>query len=192
MPKKINTAALLFAFLVMVLFSTTVAFAGNPPDQANSSFTATEVPADGTTQSTIIVILKDSLGDPLEGDTIQIANSTDSTIVFASDSATLDATGSATFTATSTTAGTDPIDVTDTSTSTTLSALGNVIFDPATSPSEAPSDTPEPTSIPSATPTSSPYTGVSTPTTGSSALLYLGFTAILLLLGGSCAAYKFK
>jgi Bacterial Ig-like domain (group 1) len=187
MPKNFAKFVFLISFISLAFFSSSFVYAGNPPDQSMSSFIATEVPADGTTQSTIIITLKDSLGNPLSGDTIDIANSTDSTLVLSSSSATLDATGSATFTATSTTAGTDSVDVTDTSTSTTLSALGNIIFDPVTSPTVSPTDTPFPTPAPTSVPTV-----INTPTTGSSALLYLGFTAILLLLGGSCAAYKFR
>ena len=50
--------------------------------------------------------------------------------------------------ATSTTAGTDSIDVTDTTTSTTLPALGQIIFDPVAT------GTPGPTSVPTPAPTS--------------------------------------
>jgi hypothetical protein len=123
----------LLSFITLIFsisLSVPLAYAANPPDAAHSSLTATEVAADGSTTSTVTVTLQDSSGTPLAGDTVQLANTTDSSLKISPSSATLDASGSATFTATSTTAGTDAIDVTDTTTSTTLSALGHIIFDP--------------------------------------------------------------
>ena len=105
-------------------------FAGNPPDAAHSTLVGNNVPADGTTQSTITITLHDSSDVPLSGDTVSLSAPGDSTAVFSPSSTTLNASGVATFSATSTQVGTDAITVTDTTTSTTLSALGNVIFDP--------------------------------------------------------------
>jgi hypothetical protein len=150
MSVKSNVIFFFLSFIYLFFLSSALVYAGNPPDASNSSLTATEVPADGATQSTITVVLEDSSGTPLAGDTVQLSNSTDSTLAFATSSATLDSSGSAIFTATSTTAGTDSIDVTDTTTNTLLSALGQIIFDPL------PTATPAPTSVPSSAPSTSP------------------------------------
>lgn len=175
---KLRHLIFFFSFITLLFSSSTIAFAGNPPDAANSSLTATEVPANGTTTSTITVTLKDSTGTALAGDSVQLVNTSDSTIKILPVTAVLDATGSATFTATSTTAGTDPIDVTDTTTTTTLTALGNVIFDPVA--------TPTPTTGIIATPT--PVT----PVTGPTDLPYFGFAAVLLSIGGLGIFFKSK
>ena len=151
MPKKVSKILLLIPLILVVFSLIPLAYAGNPPDAAHSSLNATEVLADGVTQSTITVVLEDSSGNPLAGDTVQISNTSDPTLTIATSSAVLDASGSATFTATSTTAGTDPIDVTDTTTSTLLSDLGNIIFDPVVTPTP----TTAPTTTPSSTPSSS-------------------------------------
>jgi len=144
---KINKFLALVSIIIFGLFSSSIVYAGNPPDASHSSLTATEVPADGT-QSTITVTLADSSGTPLAGDTVKLSNTSDKTIVFSPANATLDASGSATFSAASSAPGTDPIDVIDTTTNTTLTALGQVIFDPSATPaspqcsSVAPTDAP--------------------------------------------------
>jgi hypothetical protein len=129
MSIKLYRIFFVISLIFLLTFSVPFAYAASPPDAAHSSLTADEVPADGTTTSNIIVTLQDSSGNPLEGDTVQLSNSSDSSIKFSPSSATLDASGSATFTAVSNNPGTDPINVTDTTTSTTLTALGQVVFD---------------------------------------------------------------
>ncbi len=104
-------------------------FAGNPPDASFSTLVGSEVPANGTSQSTITITLHDSSDVSLSGDTVSLSAPSDPTIVFSPSSTTLDASGVATFSATSTQPGTDAITVTDTTTSTTLVGLGSVIFD---------------------------------------------------------------
>ena len=120
-----------------------IAFAGNPPDAGNSQLNATAVPADGTTTSTVTILLRDSSGVVLTGDTVSITAPTDPTAVISPASTTLDGSGQATFTITSTTIGTDALTVDDTTTVTTLVALGNVTFtDPSlVSSSTSPSST---------------------------------------------------
>jgi Bacterial Ig-like domain (group 1)/Fibronectin type III domain len=152
MYKKINKLLLLIFLVCLVMLNTARAYAGNPPDASHSSLSGTEVPANGTTQSTVTVVLQDVSGTPLTGDSVQLSDSSDPTITISPSSAVLDATGSATFTATSTTAGTDSIDVTDTTTSTTLPALGQIIFDPV------PTSTPGPTGVSAPAPTSTTCT----------------------------------
>jgi len=128
--KLFSTVFIILGFIVGGILLTQPVFAGNPPDAANSSLVGNNVPADGTTQSTITITLHDSSDVPLSGDTVSLSAPGDSTAVFSPASTTLDASGIATFSATSTQVGTDAITVTDTTTSTTLTALGNVTFDP--------------------------------------------------------------
>jgi len=153
MRKKVSKLLLLICLVCLVLLNTSHAYAGNPPDPGHSSLTGTEVPADGTTQSNITVVLEDASGNPLTGDTVQLSDSSDSTLVISPSSAVLDASGSATFTATSTTAGTDSIDATDTTTSTTLNSLGQIVFDPVATGTPAPTSVPAPATSPAPTTT---------------------------------------
>ncbi len=127
---KFKKLFFLISLILLASFYAPLAYGANPPDAAHSTLTASEVPADGNTQSTIKVTLQDSSGTPIAGDTVQLSNTSDNTLKISPSSATLDASGSATFTATSTIPGTDPITVTDTTTGTTLSALGQIVFDP--------------------------------------------------------------
>ena len=70
---KINTSLALVSIILLSLFSTSISYAGNSPNAAHSSFTATEVPANGT-QSTITITLRDSSGTPIAGDTVKLSN----------------------------------------------------------------------------------------------------------------------
>lgn len=146
----------LLIFAVFIFNSSTlkIVFAGNPPDPsfsslAGSSFGSHEVPADGQTAASIIVILADSSGSPLAGDVIRLSAPNDSVAVITPASATLDQSGAAYFSITSTNAGTDNINVTDETSGTTLISLGQVIFDPpqsqgSSSEPSVPTDTPTP------------------------------------------------
>jgi hypothetical protein len=127
--QKFVKAFISISILSWIVFSPVLAYAGNPPDAAHSSLTATEEPADGSTQSTITITLQDSSGTAISGDTVQLSNSSDSSLKISPSSATLDSSGSATFTAASNNPGTDPITVTDTTTGTTLTNLGQIVFD---------------------------------------------------------------
>lgn len=138
-------------------------FAGNSPDSAHSSLVATspgsaQVPADGSTQASLTLTLKDSFGTPLAGDTVSLSATNDGTIVFSPTSITLDASGIATFSATSTTVGTAILTVTDASTSSDLVGLGKAIFDPVptATPTAVPTSTPGPPSCSYAYPTEAP------------------------------------
>jgi hypothetical protein len=126
--KKLNLFLGLLIFALFSLLNPLVAWAG-PPDAAHSSIVASEVPANGSTSSTITVTLKDSSDVPLTDDTVSIAIPSDTTAVITPSSLTLNPIGIATFSATSTTPGTYSINVTDTTQATTLTALGTVIFD---------------------------------------------------------------
>jgi hypothetical protein len=145
---KIQKLIAVLAFTIWTIFFIPLAYAGNPPDAAHSSLTGTEVAADGTTQSTIKVTLQDATGTPLAGDTVSLANNTDSSLKISPSSGTLDASGSATFTATSQTPGVDAISVTDSTTGTTLDSLGQVTFDPSATPASPQCTATAPTSAP--------------------------------------------
>jgi len=162
MPKNFRIVLVLISAIVSFFAFSSLVYAGNPPDATNSSLSATEVPADGATQSVITITLNDSSGSAIVGDTIQLSNGTDATINISPTSLVTDSSGIATFSATSTTAGTDPIDVTDTTTSTTLTALGNIIFDPVATPTSSPTPTDTPTPAPSSGSSSSSSTNNTT------------------------------
>lgn len=149
MRQKIKKLFIISCTLVCFALSPALVYAGNPPDAAHSSLSATQVPADGSTQSTITVTLQDSSGTPISGDTVQLSNSTDSSLKISPSSATLDASGSATFTAVSNNPGTDSITVTDTTTGTTLNSLGQIIFDVPPTPASPQCSSTAPASAPS-------------------------------------------
>jgi len=156
----IIAVAILFVSLPLI------AFAGNPPDASHSSLTSTEVPADGTTTSSVTVTLKDSGNTPLTGDSVTISAPGDATAVISPGSAVLDGSGQATFTVTSTTPGTDSINVTDTTTSTTLTALGTITFDPVPTATLTPTPTETPTPTPGSDNGSNGNSGSSSTTCG--------------------------
>lgn len=147
MGKKYIKFLLTLSSLVVIMIFPAFAYAGNPPDAAHSSLTGTSVPAGGT-QSTVTVTLQDSSGTPLAGDVVKLSDTADSTIVFSPATATLNASGSATFTAASSQAGTDSIDVIDTTTNTTLTALGQIVFTPAPTPASPQCTNTAPSSAP--------------------------------------------
>ncbi len=127
------------ALFVSSFFFTSPAFAGNPPDSGQSSLsTSGQAPADGQTTITITITLKDNSGNTLSGDTVSIADSSNSSAVISPSSTTLNSSGQATFTITSTNAETDNISVTDTSTNTTLDNLGQVTFTAIGTPTPTP------------------------------------------------------
>lgn len=170
----------IFFVIFVICTGTAFVFAGNPPDAAQSSLVATsqgsnETFADGVTEASVTVTLRDASGIPLGGDIVTLSASTDATAIFSPTSATLDAMGIATFSATSTTAGTDPITATDTTTNTILLSLGQIIFDPVPTPTL----TPTPTDIITVSPL---------PATGPGNLfISISFVGMLILLAGSLA-----
>lgn len=140
LKKVLNAFLLTFLFLA---FPLQFAFAGNPPDAAQSSLVATSAgsdtaPADGSSQTSMTLTLKDSGGVALAGDTVRLVIPSDSTAVISPTSATLDSNGQAVFTITSTQAGRDNINITDTTTSTTLTALGVITITPYSTPTPTP------------------------------------------------------
>jgi len=126
---------LLFSTLVIFLLVPTIVLAGNPPDQSHSSYPnfSSTYPADGSTTVSISIVLHDSSGNPVVGDTVQLST-TDGTANFPTNNVITDSNGTANFTMTSTTAGTDPITVNDTTTSTTFSNWFNISFYAAATP----------------------------------------------------------
>jgi hypothetical protein len=129
-------------------------YAGNPPDAnghstINFNFSGSnQVPSDGNTTVSITVMLKDSSGTILTGDAVNLsASPNDGHTTLSPSSVNLDSNGSASFTMKSSNAGTYSINVTDSTTNTTLSNLGSVTFIQPT-PTQTPTITPTPTSAP--------------------------------------------
>jgi hypothetical protein len=150
--KRIFKTGLCFLVLAVVAALFPFFVLAGPPDSTNSSLTATTVPADGGTASSITVTLIDSGLVALAGDSVSISISGNATAVVTPSSLTLDANGQATFSATSTTAGTYNIDVTDITQAATLTALGTITFD----------------AVPTPTPTLEPVTSSDENSTGES------------------------
>jgi hypothetical protein len=139
--------------LLFLIIPVDIIHAGNPPDAGHSSFNlsfsgSNQVSADGITTVNITITLKDSSGNALSGDTVNLTANNDSTAVFNPTSTTLDGSGVATFTIKSNNAGTDNINVNDTTTNTTLTNFGTVVFtSPTPTPTTGPSPTPTPSNI---------------------------------------------
>lgn len=134
MRKNIRWIGLLgVGLVVMLLRPVQYAFAGIPPDAAQSSLVATSAgsdtaPADGSSTASMTLTFKDAGGSPLASYTAVLSLPSDPSAVVSPSSAVTDSNGQAVFTITSTTAGTFSIDATDQGTSTTLTALGQVTF----------------------------------------------------------------
>ena len=127
--------ALIIFALLLFLLPKSLALAA--PDQANSTFlaTPTHVPADGVTQASVTVTMLDSSSLPVVGDDVFLTISGDLTASIATVSGITNANGQATFTVTSTTAGTDSVNVSDTTAGVTFVAMGSIIFDTVTTSS---------------------------------------------------------
>jgi hypothetical protein len=149
-----------FIYFVLFIFATLLisqkSYASNPVATQSALVATTPgsdtAPADGVTIASMTATLKDFQGFPATGDAVALSAPSDPTAKFSPSSVTLNAQGIATFSATSTQAGTDPITVTDLTTSTQLVALGNIVFTAVSSPTP----TLTPTSGPSPTPTPQP------------------------------------
>ncbi len=133
---------LIAGFFVLVAFVVPVrVFAGNPPDQGKSTITSSIAPADGTTSSTVTITLKDSGGSTLSGNDFINITSSDSTASFNPSSMTLNGSGVITTQMKTTTVGSVPITVTDTSTSNTQLSWSVSFYQPGTN---GPTATPTP------------------------------------------------
>ncbi len=120
-------------------------FAGNPPDQTKSTITSTAAAADGSSVSTVTIVLKDAGGNTVtSNDSIHITSS-DSTASFNPSSLTLDGSGTITTQMKTTTVGSVQITVTDVSTGNTQLTWSVLFFQPGTA-----SPTPTPTPAPGA------------------------------------------
>lgn len=130
-------SALTFLFVVP-----TIVLAGNPPDQSHSSYPSfsSSYPADGNTTVSISVTLHDSSGNPIDQGDVIVLSTSDGTANFPTNNVHPDSSGVANFTMTSTTAGSDSITVTDTTTSTTFANWFSISFYAAATPTASPSD----------------------------------------------------
>jgi hypothetical protein len=127
--------------LGLLLFFPALAFAGNPPVQSDSTYSTPSgsTAADGSSQATITINLRDgsSPSNPVEGDSIKLTSSNDSTANF-DNNQTTDNNGNVTFTMTSTTAGGSNVTVTDTTTNTVFTDWFAVNFTTASTASPSP------------------------------------------------------
>lgn len=115
----------IFAILLSVFFVGQV-FAGNPPDQSKSSITGAATVANGTSWSSVTIVLRDANGDNLTGnDWISITSSA-STTTFDPATVSLDGSGTIYTKMRSTSTGNVPVYVYDNTTSTQIT--GSIVF----------------------------------------------------------------
>jgi len=137
---------LIVGFVFLTSFSSAT-FAGNPPDQNFSGIYLDDIPADGQTTGQVTISLQDSSGNPITKDNVSISVPDNPSISISPSSATLDSTGTTSFLVKSSNDGTYNVNVTDSTTHTTLNALGQVYFYPVES-----GDTSDSSSTPTPTP----------------------------------------
>lgn len=126
---KVNTLIIFFVLVLSFLIFFTPPTFANSPDQVYSSLSASgSVPADGQTTAIITVTLHDSTNTPVVAHSVYISDPNNSTATIGTISSTTDSGGHALFSIKSTNSGTDYLNVTDTTSSTTLSRLGQVTF----------------------------------------------------------------
>lgn len=122
----ITTLFIIFSFIFPI-----IAFTGNPPDLAHSGLSVSSaVPADGQTQATVTITLKNTSGIAVERDSVVLKSPNDSTAVITPTSIIVDSEGHAIFKITSRSPGTYKLNVIDTTTNTAFNGLGNIIFNP--------------------------------------------------------------
>lgn len=130
MRKVVAILFLSFFLLTLSLFFINSSLAVSVPDLAHSSLSVnSSVPADGSTQVSVTVILKDTSGIPVSGNVVVLKDPDDGTSKITPTSTATDGEGRAVFKITSLNPGTYRLNVIDTTTNTPLNGLGTVVFD---------------------------------------------------------------
>jgi hypothetical protein len=153
-PYKFNNIFFLCLvfFLLLNLFSPVLVFANNAADTNNSTITVSSgtISADGSSTSTITVLVRDSLGNNLSGDKVTLTSTHDPGLTINNSSAgtnsytsSTDSNGNVSFTVKSSHSGTDTFTASDTSDSPAVSlGANNASVTVTFTPSDVCNDTP--------------------------------------------------
>lgn len=121
-------------FLVASIVETTGVSAGNPPDPAKSSISGNSAPADGSTYSSVTIVLRDASGNNLTGNDWVTITSSNTSTSFDPSTVTLDGSGTFYVKMRSTYVGNVPITVTDKTTANTQITGSVTFYTPGTLP----------------------------------------------------------
>ncbi len=142
-PKRnvvISICLILFSFILFPLPT----HADSVPDESHSSLSvSSSVPADGQTTAIVTVTLRDSSGNPINGHSVALSDSSNSGVTITIISGTTDVNGHALFSIKSSKAQTDNLDVTDTTANIKFYTLGKITFTIAGCSDSPPGSTPQ-------------------------------------------------
>lgn len=120
------------------------ALADSTPDKDHSDLSVnSSVPADGQTTAIVTVTLRDSSGNPINGHSVTLSDSSNSGVTISTILGTTDVNGHALFSIKSSLAQTDNLDVTDTTANIKFYTLGKITFTIAGCSDSPPGGTPQ-------------------------------------------------
>lgn len=144
MRYKRNVVIIICLILSSFILSPHPTRADSIPSESHSSLSVNStVPADGQTTAIVTVTLRDSSGNPINGHSIVLSDSSNSGVTINTISGTTDVSGHALFSIRSTKAQTDNLDVTDTTANIKFYTLGKITFTIAGCYDSPPGSTPQ-------------------------------------------------
>ncbi|PIV08936.1 hypothetical protein COS52_00090 [Candidatus Roizmanbacteria bacterium CG03_land_8_20_14_0_80_39_12] len=136
----ISICLILFSFILFPLSTR----ADSTPNEGHSSLSVnSSVPADGQTTAIVTVTLRDSSGNPINGHSVVLSDSSNSGVTITIISGTTDGNGHALFSIKSSKAQTDNLDVADTTANIKFYTLGKITFTIAGCYDSPPGSTPQ-------------------------------------------------
>jgi len=136
----ISICFILFSFFLLPLPTR----ADSTPNEGHSSLSVnSSVPADGQTTAIVTVTLRDSSGNPINGHSVVLSDSSNSGVTITIISGTTDGNGHALFSIKSSKAQTDNLDVADTTANIKFYTLGKITFTIAGCYDSPPGSTPQ-------------------------------------------------
>src|SRR3989338_4248720 len=131
---------IIFSFILLSLPT----HADSTPDKDHSDLSVnSSVPADGQTTAIVTVTLRDSSGNPINGHSVALSDSSNSGVTINTILGTTDVNGHALFSIKSSKAQTDNLDVTDTTANIKFYTLGKITFTIAGCSDSPPGGTPQ-------------------------------------------------
>ena len=129
MRYKRNIIIIVFLiFFSLILFPHST-HSDSTPDKDHSDLSvSSSVPADGQTTAIVTVTLRDSSGNPINGHSVTLSDSSNSGVTISTILSTTDINGHALFSIKSSKAQTDNLDVTDTTANIKFYTLGKITF----------------------------------------------------------------
>src|SRR3989338_10833998 len=116
---------IIFSFIILPLPT----HADSTPDKDHSDLSvSSSVPADGQTTAIVTVTLRDGSGNPINGHSAALSDSSNSGVTISTILGTTDVNGHALFSIKSSTPQTDNLDVTDTTANIKFYTLGKITF----------------------------------------------------------------